>query len=220
MRDFLTGNIAPMRLLAQEKVHQIKEATQNHSLYVETNHTFIKGFGWFIPELLPEDDIGVIILTRNKSKITRSYLRVGASPLEISGRSWLMTPNIKDPIIPPPKFIFPPAITYKFFLFIRKFIMPDRVNQQETDRKTSLINRWITRYELACLSWYVDETFARGRIYQEKFKRIRYYEVDIEELNTYEQISEMLSFFGHQPNDSIKTIIGSPTNLRIRSSNK
>ena len=97
MRQFSQGYLEPMRKITQEKVEIINGFEQEYNFYVETNHCFIKGFGWFIPHYLPEDEIGVIVLNREPSKIVESPLKIGCSPLKRLGRNWIITPDKKNP---------------------------------------------------------------------------------------------------------------------------
>lgn len=100
MYRYALGELEPMRKAVREKVEAIKKKGES-LLYVEINHCFIKGFGWFIPQYFPEENIGVIFLKRERSKIAESLMRVGASPLDKLGRKWISTPEMKEPLVPP-----------------------------------------------------------------------------------------------------------------------
>lgn len=163
------GDTEPMRGLAQQKAERIEEIRGGCGLYVETNHCFIKGFGWFLPEFLLEERLGVIILTRKRAEIVESLLRTHCTPLTTSGPCWLITPKAKSPLCPRP-------------------------DERRED------------YERESLGWYVDETAARAKAFQKRFGRIKYYIVDIEELNTPERVSEMFKFFGCKATEPISGI--------------
>lgn len=209
MRRYLDGDPEPIRSLVQQKVELIKQIKRQCRIYVETNHCFIKGFGWFIPQYLPEDRIGVIVLSRTPSEIAESTLGIGCSPLTPFGRDWIITPSIKNPLIRPPKRLFSPRTSYSLFRFLKWLCRGERFN-----RAGSRILDWLTIYELECLKWYVDETAAQARAFQKRFKRIKYYEVNIENLNTLDEVNKMFDYFGCTAKESLISVIGKPTNLK------
>ncbi|MEK6477315.1 hypothetical protein WJR50_07270 [Catalinimonas sp. 4WD22] len=69
MIEFLIGNEILMKNLIEDKISAINNAKGNFPVYVETNHTFIKGFGWYICSLIPQEEIGVIFIERDKKKL-------------------------------------------------------------------------------------------------------------------------------------------------------
>lgn len=209
MRDFLSGNDQPMRSLMPAKIAQI-ERTRGGSQYIETNHCFIKGFGWFIPEHIPQEQIGIVILRREKSKVVDSLWRIGTTPLTKRGRDWLIEPRRKNPILSPPSLWWNPAYT----LAAMRLALPYR-SKQWCQHLRLAVPGWIERYEKQVLGWYVDETYALGEAYQKKFPRIRYYPVTVEELNDPAKVKDMLDFFGTRYSTGIEEIIGRPTNLKI-----
>ncbi|MEB3224915.1 MAG: hypothetical protein VKJ86_03830 [Synechococcus sp.] len=91
MSDFNDGNGEPLRALMPLKVREIKKAQgRSEKIYCETNHSFIKGWGYLLPDtFIPQEEIGVIILKRDVQKIAYSLLRIH----DIPGRStWLLSP--------------------------------------------------------------------------------------------------------------------------------
>lgn len=215
MYRYSQGDLESMRKYSQEKVVAIKVLKGDYQVYVETNHCFIKGFGWFIPQYLPEERIGVIILKREKPKIADSLLRIGCSPLNKLGRDWISTPDMKDPLVTPPNMLISPRVTYqcvrftKFFLlrgtsfFIRKILRKELQHPQ-----------WLMNYELECLKWYVEETNAKAAAFRQQYPNIKYYEANIEDLNTLESVQQMLAYFGCSGKESLIDVIGNPTNLK------
>ena len=75
--------------------------------------------------------------------------------------------------------------------------------------------RSLVHYEMDCLRWYVDEVHAMGQAYRKRFPQIRYYEVDIDDLNSGDSVRKMLEFFGCRARDTIDTVIGVPENMKV-----
>jgi len=214
MKQYLSGDPKLINTLVQQKIEMIQESMRDCKLYVESNHCFIKGFGWFIPQCLPEDRIGVVILTRDKTKIADSYFKLGDTPLQPTALNWLISPGVNHPFTRPPRrFFLSSKMTHILFRILK---IPFRGGQYY--KKIFLTKpqtpQWIVNYELECLKWYVDETAARTRAFQKKFPKIKYYEVDIENLNDIEEVTKMLNYFGCSPKSSLMSVVGKPTNQR------
>lgn len=214
MRNFSQGYLEPMRKCSQEKVEVIKEQKLGCQVYVETNHCFIKEFGWFVPQYIPEASIGVIILKRDKIRVAQSLLRIGCSPLVPLGRDWISTPDMRDPLVTPPRRIFSPKATYQCVRFVRFFLRGSRALIRKIFRQNLPYPKWLINYELDCLKWYVEETYEKAEVFRKRYPGIKYFEVDIEDLNSFERVQEMLSYFGCSCKESLIDIVGNPTNLK------
>jgi len=96
MQKFNTGDDSELRELMPLKMREIRKKSKNgRKIYCETNHSFIKGWGYLIPNAyVPQEEIGIIILRRDVDKTAYSLLRVhdvpGASEWT---RTWLLSPN-------------------------------------------------------------------------------------------------------------------------------
>ena len=96
MQKFNAGDDSELRELMPLKMREIRKKSKNdRKIYCETNHSFIKGWGYLIPDVyVPQEVIGVIILRRDVDKTAYSLLRVhdvpGASEW---ARTWLLSPN-------------------------------------------------------------------------------------------------------------------------------
>ncbi|MFK7790858.1 MAG: hypothetical protein AB8C95_15360 [Phycisphaeraceae bacterium] len=214
MRRYLRGEAMPMKEFARKKLEAIKQLKKGSQVYAETNHCFIKGFGWFVPEHLPAEKIGVVILKREPKKIAQSLLRIGCTPLVAGGREWIKTPEIESPLVEPPKRMGSRRLAYHAARLIK---LPLRALDFMVDR--CLGSRlgypsWLTEYELECLEWYVQETYARAELFKKTHPNIRYYEVSIDELNSLESVEAMLKHFGLAAKPSLKDLVGKPTNLK------
>ena len=215
MRSYSQGHLAPMKRIAERKVNVIKELKGNHKLYFESNHCFIKGFGWFIPNYLPQDRIGVIILKRDSSKIAESLLRIGCSPLNKLGRDWISTPDMNNPLVAPPKIWVNPRATYQCARLIKSCgIRPASFFTKTILRKNFYYPEWLRAYELKCLKWYVEETNAKAGAFIRQYPKIKYYEIDIESLNSSVLVQQMLEHFGCKAKESLSDVVGKPTNLK------
>jgi len=95
MRQFNNGNEIPMRALMPCKLKNIKKAAEHkRKIYCETNHIFIKGWGYLIPEFIPQDEIGIIVLRRDIEKTIHSLLRVRDVPgLTEYSNAWYLDPE-------------------------------------------------------------------------------------------------------------------------------
>jgi hypothetical protein len=214
MQEYLSGRPESMAQCTKIKINNIEKNRKDKYTYVETNHTFIKGFGWFIPEYFDEKDIGVIILKRNKHDVAKSFQRINALPTNKLGRDFIISPDLDDRIIPPPEILFSPKFTCNTVRFIRQFFRGSAY-YRKAHLPTPKIPKWITKYERECLEWYVDETFALSNKYVNKFKNINYYTIENDKLNSIEEISKMMTFFNLKCSPEIDKIIGSPTNKKL-----
>ena len=215
MRSYSQGYPAPMKRIAERKVKIIKELKGDHKFYFESNHCFIKGFGWFIPNCLPQDSIGVIILKRDKPKIAESLLRIGCSPLNEMGRDWISIPDMKNPLVAPPRLLIGPWLTYQCARFVKSYgIRPVSFFIRKIFKKYSCYPGWLRAYELNCLKWYVEETNAKAEAFMRQYPKIKYYETDIENLNSTELVQQMLEHFGCKAKESLADVVGRPTNLK------
>jgi hypothetical protein len=60
--------------------------------------------------------------------------------------------------------------------------------------------------------WYVREVEARGQRFMEEFPKITYYTVSVDALNTLQKCQEMFDVFGLKSKDSLRNVVGVPTN--------
>lgn len=214
MRRYARGDAEPMRRLTQEKIKTIEKVKGVGEVYAETNHCFIKGFGWFIAEHLPAEKVGVVILKREPTKIAQSLLRVGCSPLVSGGRDWISVPSMRSPRVAPPRRMGSCLLTYQLARVVKfPFRALDYAWYRMSGKRLGYPS-WLTRYELECLTWYVHETYARAEVFKQQHPGIRFYEVSIEDLNSLESVSAMLRHFGLEGKASLGDVVGRPTNLK------
>ena len=68
-------------------------------------------------------------------------------------------------------------------------------------------------YELNCLKWYVEETNAKAEAFMRQYPKIKYFETDIESLNSTELVQQMLEYFGCKAKESLADVVGKPTKV-------
>ena len=213
MRAFLAGDAAPLEARMADKVASIERIRGDARVYVETNHTFIKGFGWLLPGRIPEDEIGVVVLHRDPAKIRASMHRVLCTPFLPAGDQWMITPLAKPHHVPLPReFSFPMLRFHAYRLASRTFARPGVVRRLTRGKRTVLPA--IQRYEEALIDWYIAETAARWTAYKARFPRVTSFECDVESLNTAEGVAAMLAPFGLVAKPSIAGVLGQPTNTK------
>lgn len=96
MQQFNDGNPEALHQLMPLKVKQIlKQSQHSKKVYCETNHSFIKGWGYLLPDTyIPQQEIGVVILHREVEKIIHSLLRVHEVPgISEWSRTWYLLPQ-------------------------------------------------------------------------------------------------------------------------------
>lgn len=212
MQEYLAGRPRKLERLMQPKIEAI-EAARGDQIYVETNHCYIKGFGWLMPKYIPQKRLGVIILRRDPAKIRQSFTRVLCSPFLKSGDNWIITPAAKQTLVPLPEgFSFPVMRFHAYRLLSRTLGRPGVVRRLSGGRMNLL--PMVRRYERSLLDWYIAETDARAELYKRTFPNITYVEADLDELNTIEGVTAMLEPFGLRPKPSLAEVVGRATNQR------
>jgi hypothetical protein len=105
MQAFNQGEDTALRQLMPLKLKQINKSRQKgKKIYCETNHSYIKGWGYLIPEkYIPQEEIAVILLRRNIDDSAYSLLRVHDIPgyTEFS-RTWYLSPDATFNLSHPP----------------------------------------------------------------------------------------------------------------------
>jgi hypothetical protein len=104
MRRFNEGDETALRALMPLKLAEIRKKSRNgRKVYCETNHSYIKGWGNLVPEMIPQEEIGVIVLRRSAEQVIHSHLRVRNVPGTTTwSRTWVLTPGAARDHVPPP----------------------------------------------------------------------------------------------------------------------
>jgi len=210
MISYLFGIKRIMNQEVKRKVNQINSIASREKIYAETNHTFIKGFGWIIPSYLPEKEIGIIMLKRDRKTIISSLKRIQCTPLTIFGLKWLLNPWMMNQsnVLP-----FINRILYPFYLLINSFLI-SKLNKNTFNVR---IPSHVKTYEEMLLNWYVDETYSMKEKYQKVYPKIKIFETCLEQLNYTQEFINMFDFFGieYMPKKTIFEKIGKKTNLKL-----
>jgi hypothetical protein len=105
MQKFNAGDDRELQKLMPLKMREIHKKSKNgRKIYCETNHSFIKGWGYLLPDkYISQEEIGVIILRRDVDKTAYSLLRIHDVPGSSEWtRTWLLTPNADRNLSKPP----------------------------------------------------------------------------------------------------------------------
>lgn len=105
MQQFNNGDDRELQKLMSLKMREINKKSKNgRKIYCETNHSFIKGWGYLLPDkYISQEEIGVIILRRNVDRTAYSLLRIRDVPGNSEWtRTWLLAPNAKRNLSQPP----------------------------------------------------------------------------------------------------------------------
>lgn len=214
MRQFLAGRSANMAAQMPVKIASIRRLKSSARVYVETNHCFIKGFGWLIPEFIPQDKIAVVVLKRDRKKIVDSIARILCTPLTEYGRRWIMTPETANPLIPVPRGYLRPQLKYHLLYFLRNTLFRQKVIRLLTLGRSGCPS-FIETYEKDMLDWYVRETWARSESYQNTFTEMRFIECTVDELNTISGVERLFEELQLSCNtDAIAHHLNVRTNLK------
>jgi len=213
MWDFNCANESGMRKLSDTKFKGILGGDKSR-VYVDTSHLFIKGFGWYATDYIDEEEIGVIVLKRNKALVVNSFYRIGSSILMHMGKKWLLSPCRSNPIIPPPRISCLSSVLSYYMAWYLKRIY-SRINKVLLKLSFSVKEPiFLNNYELECLNWYVDETYALAEKFKVKFPKIKFYEVDIQQLNDLDEVKKVLDFYELPYSQAINDVVGVRSNLK------
>ena len=203
MRDFLNGDRNKMRIIADEKLHKISDVSSD-KIYAETNHCFIKGFGWELMPELPRAQTAIIHLHRKPELIIESLMKVGASALMRDGINWIILPNRNSPLVAPPSGYFSAKTSYLFYRLAR-IITTGGCKRLPTPA-------FIKQYEYDCLNWYLKETEALAKLFKQTFPDALYIDVDIEDLNIPEKVFALLKQLGLNASSETAALVGQASN--------
>jgi hypothetical protein len=209
-----------MQELMPSKVKAINNAlSKSNRFYAESNHNFIKGFGWLLPEYIPQEEIGVVILRRDPERIAKSMYRMGANAFNNDGRGALIHVNAKQKLVPPPKDIPFLVTRYYYYRMLHRVYYFAKARPRLTLGWSKNRGEPHTPYELniKLLSWYAREVYALAEKYVKTFPRITYYEARTEDLNQLSTVREMFGCFGLQPKDTLADVVGIPVNVQPQS---
>lgn len=225
MIDFLKGRQKPMKSLMPDKLKSIKKILSKKKLYFESNHAFIKGFGWLLPEYIPEEKIGVVILKRPPIQIAKSFHRIGCNSINHNGRGWLIHASDHNLLAPLPFGTFKTKLYYWFYRFIFSIhhaikVRPNLIRRISFDLIAPIpFDREFLppeSFDLKLLSWYAEEVYARAERYKVRFPRITYFELELHELNNSSKVEQLFNAFGvNYDKRKLEAIVGKKVNQKL-----
>ena len=207
MRTYRNGDTTLMQQLFPKKLARITKDPSK--LYVDTSHIFIKSFGWELPSAIPEEEIGVIVLKRNKQDVINSTHRVHSGPFTYLGRKWILVPY-KNALCKPPLHRYVYRI-YRNALKLYWMLLG------ETESTVKTYPAFFEKLSKKLIDWYYDETYALGDRFKKTFPNVTYVDVALEEINSLEGVARMVKAFGLESRyDSEKMIplLGKARNLK------
>lgn len=210
MFNYLKGHKDGLKKMMERKVEKITSYDEE-IFYSDTNHCFIKGFGWEIPKYIPENKLIVIVLKRDKSEIVSSYYKLNTLPFNYLGRDWLITPDCDFQTKPP---ITPFKFKWLRFLFMR-------IDDFNYHFKSRLKYPGVLK-KLAkpLLHWYLEELEVKTTLYKKTFPNIKYVEVHLKDINNYDGFKNLLKEIGMNGkiNSKISSILNVPQNTFLDNS--
>jgi len=212
MFEYNLGKRKNMELLAKSKFNDIINETSS-GIYADTSHLFIKGFGNYVKNYIDEKEVGIIILKRDKKSVVNSFYRIHSSLLLHNGKKWLLSPNKHNPLIQPPSFLFLSSQhSYLIAWYLKRLF--SRINKFLFATFSTKVKEFsfIKKYEFQCLEWYYDETYALADDFKRKHSNIKFYEVQLEQLNNQYEVERLLQFFDLKYNSNIDAILGKASN--------
>lgn len=210
MYQWLKGNKNPLIHLMPHKIKDIEERSGN-MVYIETNHCFIKGFGWHIPAYFKEQEIAVIILKRDAESVANSLQINNASPFSIVGRDWLILPTAKNCLINPNQYVKRARLMFYFCKYIYRIVSTIK-KYFEVEIK---LPSFIKQCELMFLEWYYDELHMRGESFKKRFPNIKYFTIHINLLNEKDKVDKLLKELGIKPRESLNELLGKARNKTL-----
>lgn len=192
MKQYQLGKKDAFDAVLPEKVEQIQKVLAHNKVYFESNHYFIKGFGWEILKNLSEEKIGIIILKRNPEEIIKSYFTIGVSVLGNGAVMHLIHPFSIYASRPFSK----NRNLFMLKLFLMRIIvilynLPFYAGVQK--RKNFNIFK---RFQLRYLKWYLKEYEYLKSKFIEKYPNLSYLEIDINKMDQDEIIESIRQKFG------------------------
>ncbi|MDO6758751.1 hypothetical protein Q4566_00950 [Tamlana sp. 2_MG-2023] len=209
MFEYLKGNKNLLLTLLHEKIEVIQESVNYGEVYFETNHAFIKGFAWEIVNRVPHSEIGVIYLKRNLDDIVKSFHRIDTTPLNFNGKNWMYTPLMEKPET---------SLSLIFKLEYRVLFFLNRLFKSKYNKKIFKFGKpkYFIEKEINYLKWYVKESDLQARKFKNKYPKIKYFELENDNLNVIETYKTMFEFFNitFSPQEGFYSRVGVTTNLK------
>ena len=219
--DYHRGDDRKMRDVARVKYAFMETFFRKNLIYAETNHSFVKGFGWPLIEMMDQRSVAVITLRRDPEKIIESMIRVRSLPLSSTGKFYNLTPERLNPIVlPPTLFGLTPAASYSVGKLVA---VPEKILARVKKLIFGYpIKRYVPlrRYQENIIRWYLRETVELEKLFKKRFPECVYIDLDIDDLNDSEKIVDLFGRLGIEWEEGDITGVGIPANTKDRQKRK
>ncbi|WP_179315812.1 hypothetical protein [Winogradskyella undariae] len=192
MKAYQLGDKQVFGVPIKKKITKILSVLEEGLIYFESNHYFIKGFGWEIVNMFPHEQLGVVVLKRNPKKIVDSFFNIGTS---ILGRGAFR--HLVHPFSPMASVPFESnKIWFWFKLSVMRLVflcynMPYYLKLQ-TKKNFNVFVAFQKRY----LNWYVNQTVYLEQQFKSKYPNITYLTIDIDNMEDSNIVSHFQSQLG------------------------
>ena len=138
---------------------------------------------------------------------------IGCLPLSKGGSEWTLTPAKMNPIVIPPRFLLPGRAGFYLAKSLSSLIKAGRKIFRLIGITPSTAIP-LKKYQIAALHWYVEETKALSKLFQETYPEVSFIEIDVTDLNDPISVDELNRFLGLRPNPDQKDYLGIATNKK------
>ena len=192
MSNYINNKANNIKNCSDEKLEIINKTIENsNKIYAETNHYFIKGFGWELMKKLDQKEVGIILINRSQEKIAKSWISKGTSILGRGGKNFLLLP-VKNSEIDINNYI--KGFSWKFIImkfYYRVLNLPYVLSLVNKRRVTKLIHDFEYNYNL----YYVAEVKRLEKQFFEKYSEVTICRLDLENTTQNEKIETLKSCF-------------------------
>lgn len=206
MRNWLSGNHNTMQKALPSKLHAIKTTLEGKKVYLETNNSFIKGFGQELMLHLPHNEVAILVINREPDDIANSFYRIDCHPLNVRGYRWLICPSLSGIN----KVSLPSFIWYQLarvfnkgfslannYLFAKKLADPFR------------------EYKLSLLRNYISKGQQLTELFFEEYPSIARFNLNLANINDPEYIENLCENLGIAFTPEMNEKIGVKVNQRL-----
>lgn len=189
MTLYLEGKEEGIQELMDSKLLRTAETVKGSTMYIETTHCFIKGFGWELPKHIDQDQLGIIILKRDHQQVVQSYLRIGCSQFTYKGAKWLLSHRLflRDSNL---NYRLSYTLSYIWYTLLRLLRKMGMINNER-----NYLPAFVKANEERFLHWYCKKSDDLTKIFMAKFPSIKYFELGFTELNNEGSIIKLLNYF-------------------------
>jgi len=193
MKRYQLGDSHAFDGLLELKMKKIRESLQKKDIYFESNHYFIKGFGWELMKQLKNEgvEIGIVVLNRDSNKIINSFYKIGTSLIGKGAENHLIHPQAK--IAKEPFFKNAPIDWMKLSLMRGTTVIYNLPYYLGLRKRKSFSP--FEGFQKEYLAWYIEQHYYLMEQFKNTYPELRYLEIDIE-MDQAELLALMHTTFG------------------------